>query len=92
MRFLPCRFHPDGPSRPRRPRLVLSLILNEAVEDRPTATPAQVQQIAARIPRPVDQAPVITAAYTGMRWGELAGLSRDAIAAWRTETWAKVRG
>ena len=27
--------------------------------------------------RPVDAALVLTAAYTGMRWGELAGLSRD---------------
>ena len=45
--------------------------------ERPVATPAQVHAIAARIPRPVDRALVITAAYTGMRWGELAGLSRD---------------
>ncbi len=45
--------------------------------ERPVATPAQVHAIAARIPRPIDHAMVITAAYTGMRWGELAGLSRD---------------
>ena len=32
--------------------------------ERPTATPAQVRQIAARITRPVDQALVITAAYS----------------------------
>ena len=77
--------------------MVLSLVLNEAIEDRrithnpcrgvrvaggprserPTATPVQVGQIAARLTRPVDHAMVVTAAYTGMRWGELAGLSRD---------------
>jgi hypothetical protein len=47
--------------------------------ERPHATPAQVAAIAGRIRRPVDQAMVITAAYTGMRWGELAGLSRENI-------------
>jgi integrase len=47
--------------------------------ERPHATPAQVAAIAGRIRRPVDQIMVITAAYTGMRWGELAGLSRDNI-------------
>src|SRR5205823_14532851 len=45
--------------------------------ERPVATAAQLRQIAARIPRTIDQALVITAAYTGMRWGELAGLHRD---------------
>src|SRR5688572_28500088 len=40
--------------------------------ERPIATPAQVRDIAARIRRPVDRAMVITAAYTGMRWGEPA--------------------
>jgi integrase len=34
------------------------------------------KQIAARISRRPDQILVITAAYTGMRWGELTGLAR----------------
>jgi integrase len=45
--------------------------------ERPHATAAQVAAIAARIRRRTDQIMVITAAYTGMRWGELAGLARD---------------
>jgi integrase len=77
--------------------MVLSLVLNEAVQDRrishnpcrgvrvaagprterPTATVAQVTAIAARIARRIDQILVITAAYTGMRWGELTGLHRE---------------
>ncbi|MDQ7909076.1 tyrosine-type recombinase/integrase [Phytohabitans sp. ZYX-F-186] len=44
--------------------------------ERPDATAIQVNQIAARITRRQDQILVITAAYTGMRWGELVGLSR----------------
>jgi integrase len=44
--------------------------------ERPHATPAQVAAIAARIRRRVDQVLVVTAAYTGMRWGELTGLDR----------------
>jgi len=44
--------------------------------ERPTATAAQVNQITARIDRPADRILVVTAAYTGMRWGELAGLAR----------------
>jgi integrase len=44
--------------------------------ERPTATAAQVNTIAGRIDRFDEQVLVITAAYTGMRWGELVGLSR----------------
>jgi integrase len=29
--------------------------------------------------RPIDELMVITAAYTGMRWGELSGLDRDNV-------------
>jgi integrase len=43
--------------------------------ERPWATAAQVNEIAARL-TPANQTLVITAAYTGMRWGELAGLRR----------------
>ncbi|WP_067503494.1 site-specific integrase [Actinoplanes sp. TFC3] len=49
---------------------------------RPERTPAtthQINHIAERIPRRSDQILVITAAYTGMRWGELAGLSRTNV-------------
>jgi integrase len=75
---------------------VLSMVLQEAVEDRripfnpchgvrvniggrperPHATTEQVAAIAARMRRPIDALMVITAAYTGMRWGELSGLDR----------------
>jgi integrase len=44
--------------------------------ERPHATPEQINQITARIARNTEQLLVITAAYTGMRWGELTGLSR----------------
>lgn len=44
--------------------------------ERPHATPAQIDRITARIPRFDEQVLVITAAYTGMRWGELTGLAR----------------
>ena len=44
--------------------------------ERPTATAAQVNTIVSRIERRSDQILVVTAAYTGMRWGELAGLAR----------------
>jgi len=44
--------------------------------ERPHATPAQVAQIVARLPCRADQILVLTAAYTGLRWGELAGLQR----------------
>jgi integrase len=75
---------------------VLSLVLQEAVEDRripvnpcrgvrvhtggrperPHASTDQVAAIAARIRRPLDALMVLTAAFTGMRWGELSGLDR----------------
>jgi integrase len=78
---------------------VLSMVLQEAVEDRripfnpcrgvrvntgarperPHATTEQVAAIAARMRRPVDNLMVLTAAYTGMRWGELSGLDRTNI-------------
>ncbi|MFC7482936.1 tyrosine recombinase XerC [Luedemannella flava] len=44
--------------------------------ERPHATTRQVNTIADNIHRRADQILVITAAYTGMRWGELAGLAR----------------
>ncbi|HEY2670374.1 MAG TPA: tyrosine-type recombinase/integrase, partial [Rugosimonospora sp.] len=44
--------------------------------ERPHATPTQINQITARITRFDEQVLVITAAYTGMRWGELTGLAR----------------
>jgi integrase len=79
--------------------MVLSMVLQEAVEDRripfnpcrgvrvntggrperPHATTDQVAAIAARMHRPVDELMVVTAAYTGMRWGELSGLDRDNV-------------
>jgi integrase len=43
--------------------------------ERPTATAEQVLAIAART-TPAEYALIVTAAYTGMRWGELAGLRR----------------
>jgi integrase len=45
-------------------------------EPRPTATPDQVWRIAARMPNLHARTLVITTAYTGMRLGELAGLTR----------------
>lgn len=51
-------------------------VVTRAPAERPTATAAQVNQIASRINRREDQILVITAAYTGMRWGELVGLAR----------------
>lgn len=56
----PCRHLRLGP-RSTRPQ--------------PIATPAQIARIAARL-SPTEALLVITAAYTGMRWGELAGLHR----------------
>jgi integrase len=41
--------------------------------ERPHAQPWQVQRIVQRC-RPTEQLLILTAAYTGMRWGELAGL------------------
>lgn len=43
--------------------------------ERPWATPAQVLAIANHL-KPAEAHLVITAAYTGMRWGELVGLQR----------------
>jgi len=43
--------------------------------ERPWATAQQVADIATRVTTP-NQTLIITAAYTGMRWGELAGLQR----------------
>ncbi|OLB81920.1 MAG: site-specific integrase [Actinobacteria bacterium 13_2_20CM_2_71_6] len=44
--------------------------------ERPWATAKQVAAIADRVSAP-NQVLIITAAYTGMRWGELAGLRRS---------------
>jgi len=44
--------------------------------ERTPATAQQINAIADRIRRRSDQILVITAAYTGMRWGELAGLGK----------------
>jgi integrase len=44
--------------------------------ERTPATTEQINGIAARITHRSHQILVITAAYTGMRWGELAGLAR----------------
>jgi integrase len=60
---------------PRNPCRGVHVALGPRTE-RPTATTAQVTAIAARTRRRADQILIITAAYTGMRWGELAGLSR----------------
>ncbi|WFE27612.1 site-specific integrase [Solwaraspora sp. WMMD791] len=43
--------------------------------ERPWANPTQVNAIASRVTTP-NRIMIITAAYTGMRWGELAGLRR----------------
>jgi hypothetical protein len=44
--------------------------------ERTPATADQINRIAERIRRRSDQILVVTAAYTGMRWGELAGLAK----------------
>jgi integrase len=51
-------------------------VVTQRAAERPHATAGQVNQITTRIARPSDQLLVVTAAYTGMRWGELAGLAR----------------
>src|SRR3954452_6195625 len=51
-------------------------VITQRAAERPHATADQVNEIAARITRRSDQLLVTTAAYTGMRWGELAGLAR----------------
>ena len=48
-------------------------------EPRPTVTPDQVRRLAARMPNLQARMLVITAAYTGMRFGELAGLRRGHV-------------
>jgi len=48
-------------------------------EDHPVATVGQVRRIAARMPRPAERIMVVTAAFTGLRWGELAGLDRGNV-------------
>jgi integrase len=44
--------------------------------ERPHATAEQVAAVVARQARSSDGLMILTAAYTGMRWGELAGLTR----------------
>lgn len=51
-------------------------VVTRQTAERPHATSTQVNTIANRIDRRSDQILVITAAYTGMRWGELTGLAR----------------
>jgi integrase len=46
--------------------------------ERPHATPAEVATLGTRV-SPDNAALVITAASTGMRWGELAGLQWDRV-------------
>jgi integrase len=48
-------------------------------EPRPTATPAQIRTPADRMPDAILRTLVITAAYTSMRFGERAGLTRDNV-------------
>lgn len=48
-------------------------------EPRPVLSPQQVWQLACRMPTMSMLAMVVTAAYTGMRFGELAGLAPDAV-------------
>ena len=48
-------------------------------EPRATATPEQVRRLAARMPNLHIRSLVVTAAYTGMRLGELAGLTRSHV-------------
>jgi integrase len=51
-------------------------ILTRHTPERPHATAMQVNTIAGRAARRSDEILIITAAYTGMRWGELAGLAK----------------
>lgn len=48
-------------------------------EPRPTATPEQVRHLADRMPNHHTRTLIITAAYTGMRFGELAGLTHTHV-------------
>jgi integrase len=54
-------------------------VITRHPDERPTATTAQVNRITDRIARRDDRTLVLTAAYTGMRWGELAGLAKPSI-------------
>ncbi|GAA3862683.1 tyrosine-type recombinase/integrase [Saccharothrix violaceirubra] len=47
--------------------------------ERPHADADEVTAIAGRMTSPANAALVVTAAYTGMRWGELAGLQWDRV-------------
>jgi integrase len=47
--------------------------------ERPWATPDQIDRIIHRIDRYEHRILILTAAYTGMRWGELTGLHRDRL-------------
>ena len=49
---------------------------NGPTEPRPVATPEQVRRIADRMPDLHTRTLVLAAAYTGMRFGELTGLTR----------------
>lgn len=51
-------------------------VVTRRASERPVATTSQVITIAGRVERRSDQILILTAAYTGMRWGELAGLAR----------------
>jgi integrase len=48
-------------------------------EPRPTATTEEVRHLAARMPNLHTHVLIVTAAYTGMRFGELAGLTRSHV-------------
>jgi hypothetical protein len=60
---------------PLNPCHAVKIVTRQPAE-RPTATAVQVNQTISRISRREDQILVITAAYTGMRWGELVGMAR----------------
>ncbi|XVV10848.1 tyrosine-type recombinase/integrase [Actinoplanes sp. CA-131856] len=51
-------------------------IMTSPQVERTPATVEQINRIAARMERRSDQILTYTAAYTGMRWGELAGLAK----------------
>ena len=73
------RLIPFNPVRRRRRRGRRS---RRAVVERVWATPEQVVRIAAQaglLGGPIARLLVITAAWTGCRWGELAGLHRDNV-------------
>lgn len=51
-------------------------VSRRAAPERPHATASQINTIISRVERRTDQILIVTAAYTGMRYGELAGLAR----------------